>query len=605
MTLYEKNLAYFKAENEYVYNILTAGNPLYFYKLEKVKDSFNYIIENETSRCFMHSVYDTNEEIKRMFQYTPKDTETMVVFGLGCGYALDYIAEHYKNINKLVIVEPCLDMFKNLLENIDMLKYVNTFKTITFGINQDVDEMSEILCGYLSKNLKMSIVYNMSYRTIFNEYYESMTKRISKTISEIRVNAATNTTFLFQWLKNYMFNLNENCMSIESLKDLFKGRPVVIVAAGPSLNKNIHLIKEIKNKAIVVAVGTAITILENNEIEPHFRMAIDGSLEEKRTIFDVVNSKIPLIFADKLYCEILPSYEGHKIRFVIDSDYMVNYLYNKKEIEYNKIRTGPSVANSAVDLFCKLGCSKVIFLGQDLAYTEDGIYAKGAINNEEMSKTKLEKYIKMKDIYGNDAYTITQFLAMKYIFEIIIKNYPDMKFINATEGGIGIDGTEIKTLEQTIQEDLKDEIKINIEECIKEAYENNDQYMEKIKDALSEFKKELQEVIALNANRMELLKDTMKKIKRGLNSQRLLNDLEYIVRLDSEYEEKEIYIKAILPALAETIRAVNLNFQYTGSDKQKQVEYRSKSVKSSIVLINEYAKIAKLYLDGIMKENQK
>ena len=63
---------------------------------------------------------------------------------------------------------------------------------------------------------------------------------------------------------------------------------------------------------------------------------------------------------------------------ILDLDYLTKYIYNKSNIEFETLRSGFSIANTALDTLIKLGFKNIIFLGQDMCYTKDKLYADGS-----------------------------------------------------------------------------------------------------------------------------------------------------------------------------------------------------------------------------------
>lgn len=167
--------------------------------------------------------------------------------------------------------------------------------------------------------------------TTINNVVENLTKLLKVKIGDI-------ATFAGQWkgwLVNSIKNLRiEDAIPIENIIEAFKGKTAIIVSAGPSLNKNMHLIEKLKEKAIILAVGSAIKILDSNGIISRFRVAIDASPGEKK-IFDNINTRTSLlIFSNTLFYEILPEYAGDKFRFILETEYTGKYIYKKRNIPF-------------------------------------------------------------------------------------------------------------------------------------------------------------------------------------------------------------------------------------------------------------------------------
>lgn len=92
-------------------------------------------------------------------------------------------------------------------------------------------------------------------------------------------------------------------------------------------------------------------------------------------------------------------------------------------------------------------CSPIIFMGQDLAYTENKDHASGiALNNPEKSQKKSydsdPNTVWLKGIYGGKVPSHRSYLSFKTFFEEMISQNSGPQYINSTEGGAHISGTE-------------------------------------------------------------------------------------------------------------------------------------------------------------------
>ncbi|QIB27503.1 motility associated factor glycosyltransferase family protein [Caloranaerobacter azorensis] len=126
-----------------------------------------------------------------------------------------------------------------------------------------------------------------------------------------------------------------------------------------------------------------------------------------------------------------------------------------------------------------MGCNPIILIGQDLAYTDGKIHAQNSTyefdgNNENLGKDLIE----IEDIYGNKVYTSKVWLSFLRWFELYIRENPEKEYIDATEGGAKIKGTNIMTLNEAIEKYCTEEI--NIAERLKNIDSSNSELVEKI-----------------------------------------------------------------------------------------------------------------------------
>ena len=115
--------------------------------------------------------------------------------------------------------------------------------------------------------------------------------------------------------------------------------------------------------------------------------------------------------------------------------------------------TGGSVANACFAIARLLRCNKIILVGQDLAYTDDKTHSGVTVRGSKKTEVEdLEHVVMDVDIYGNPIRSSREFKFYKEWFEQQIREDKKLEVIDATEGGIKIDGTRLMTLSDAINE---------------------------------------------------------------------------------------------------------------------------------------------------------
>jgi hypothetical protein len=578
MNLYNENLEFFKEYLYEVYEIITKEDSFYSSDVEIVEDS-NLTVSLSGKRCFIHSLYNIQREISEMYSNSDKDVDKLVIFGMGFGYSIEYIHDNFPRLKSVIIIEPDLNVFKQSLKFVDIKHMLTKLKHVTFIINKSQDDAFDILWSAISGRVteKFDLVYNISYRTLYEGYFETLSLYLKEYIKNTMISLVTDEKFLYSWTTNHIKNLNQCDYNIELFFEKFTDVPAIIVSAGPSLNKTMQYIKDIKDKAVIIAVGSAIKILDTNGIVPHFRFAFDGSEAEKK-IFDNIDTKAcPLIYGSMLFSEILPTYEGAKIKAVLDQDYIGQYISKEIDESNQLIASGFSVANVALDAVIKMGFKTVIFLGQDLCYTEGEVYAKGsAVENKKIDFTE-QQYIKAKDIFGNDVYTIKQYLGMKELLERRIKEESTVKFINATDGGLPIQGTLNINMKKVIAEDLVN--KVDISDEINRVFEN---YIYK-EDTL----KKIESVVSKILNQITNL------IEKNIGINKIMFELDYINTFESEYSKYSFYNDVISKMLNNKFNSIEVTHYYDGDDRKTKTESLLKTMIGKKYELKKYLQLIK------------
>ncbi|MCC5910846.1 MAG: motility associated factor glycosyltransferase family protein [Clostridiaceae bacterium] len=586
----KKNYSFYKKNNQRLYNILKSDSMPKKIHLQESEDGCNYIMYNNNARCFMHSIYSIKEEMNMMFKNVTEETDTIILYGSGHGHALDYIIENYPNVRYLLVIEPSAEIFKKLAENYDLSRVYNKIKYVRILVQHPTNILTQYIKDALTKSKKVSLVNHISYLTIFSNEHDETMKYVIEQIKFLRDGFVLAKTSIYPWLINGIKNLKKQSIPVEDIIEVFKDKPVILVGAGPSLNKNIHLLKKAKNKALIIAGGSAVKILDSHNITPHFRIAIDGLKREKKILDGIDGNDVPLLLTNNLYYEIAEEYKGPLIRFINGAEYLGKYIYKKEDISYITMDSGTSVINSALSLVCQGKCKEVIFIGQDLSYLEGERYAKGSNFSHLKYKFNSHAYKKMKDTSGNDVYTTDSMLTMKYSFESIIRKFPDIHFINATEGGLPIEGTEVKALTETIKE-ISSEHNININRFMEDKVPNKE-YMAKINNALKYMKEEVEEVLAINNQIYKLIKETENRINNGTGPKEILMELKNLESFNEKLKNNSFYDQVLVNSLKTLFKTAIVNFEYNGTDMDKKVKSIIKISMIRVVEAQKYATLA-------------
>ena len=179
-------------------------------------------------------------------------------------------------------------------------------------------------------------------------------------------------------VRNFLYYLNslDKCCILDEYKNSNKNVPAIIVSAGPSLDKNIEdMIKyrrKLKNFFIITGNRTAGALLKNNII-PDLIVTIDPGNIAEEMIADAGISNIPNVYYEKSNWKIMNNYKGIKI--VTSQEFLqrICKMHNLK-----RIATGGSVAHTCTDVAAFLGCSPIIFTGQDFGYTFEKCFSENA-----------------------------------------------------------------------------------------------------------------------------------------------------------------------------------------------------------------------------------
>ena len=454
---YDKNLEAFRERYPEEYDDLIRGlekEQRYAVDMAEVEDRSVLFTVQDQARIQLDSLYDSSFIIDKWCTSFDNDCSyrTCIVFGLGNGmFVKELIKRNAGQEYQIIIFEPDTSVLKRVLNDTDISAVISdpniclhiegiSKKLFTVVLDDHID---------LKKLQGRGVNAYPNYRLLYPEEYESFKAAVR--MNEMIIEGSMNVEVRYgeKYYNNILSNLPNlmDSYSLESLKNAMpEGFTAVIVSSGPSLSKNIKELKKAAGKCLMIAVDSALPPLFAEDIQPDIYMCVDANkptthFEEERTKDSAIVTALQSIpGAIK---------EGQRVFFEGTDNSYINSFLEAQGIELPVISTGGTVANSAYSLAEYLGASVIILTGQDLAYTGEKAHADNNLsdNNAIIEDTIVETV----DIYGKPIRSSQEFMIYKDWFERrIAENREHIKTIDATEGGAYIEGSEVMTLREAI-----------------------------------------------------------------------------------------------------------------------------------------------------------
>ncbi len=465
----------------------------------------------------------------------------------------------------ILVYEPDKYIFQKVIQELDMEDIIADEKIAIVAGDMGRLYYKELLEKYMNyaNYTYIQMMISPNYGKIYERESMILRKMIFDRMEDIIVDRNTVLKFSRRVNTNRMANLYDSIYQYNaaSLYPLFQNVdfekvPVIIVAAGPSLDKNVKELARAKGKAFIISVDAANKTLVKAGIMPDMTITIDP---QKRVDILYENEsirKVPVYVAFDANSGISVFHEGH--RFFDYKPMTLGYpLWKAQDKGYMPIASGGSVANNAFSLVTTLGFRKVILVGQDLAYTGNKVHSEdsyGELRNNVATETKIELY-KIKDIDGNVVYTDYAMDMFRRWTENQIFVKTELTVVDATEGGARIEGTQIMSLHEAIDVYCDGEENIDFVQLLNSAepaYTDKERYdgvkyflelranMEQVEKKLYMAKKSYEKLVLLNQKRKYSGSDFRTTIQDIETYNRWMSEDTH-VQILNEYTEKESY----------------------------------------------------------------
>jgi len=287
-------------------------------------------------------------------------------------------------------------------------------------------------------------------------YYDRVRNELARQYLVIRplmeVNVRTATNLQENTLRNlpHMFGAPD----ISELAGKFEDIPFILIGAGPSLDESIDFLKDMQDKAIIVASNSPYRKLINNGIRPHLVVTADPMEPTLAGFQNVKLDHVPLACPFSAYPEIVERFSGRIVSWCTFNPIVKALREQRNQPEGTPILEQGTVSGCVLDISRVLGCKKVMFIGQDMCvrddgryYTDDSFYADAG--NHYASTDKGQR------LPGNTQEKVLVeprlFVYLKTFEQFISKKHESVEYRNLARTGARIEGAPYITYEEATE----------------------------------------------------------------------------------------------------------------------------------------------------------
>ncbi len=448
MSLLEKNIqALLSGVNE------PLGNKLLNFIQNKTCSHFN-IDENlnifdKTHNIFMYE--NLEEELNFFYQSILEKTPRypfICIYGIGNALLIKNLAKHYKH---LFVFESEIELFILALSVLDLSEELKTYQVILFDAAVKDVEIHIAMIFDQQSILEYLSLYEMFISShYYLKYYETSILSLNELCiksAAVAIRNADISCFLpllthGQFLQNIPSMLESIPFQriLNERKNKFEN--AIVVSAGPSLAKQLPLLKAYQEKAVIFCADGALSMLEKEGIVPDYVTNLDFTDLAMKFFQNKENKTSLNVLSCATHPNVVHSLKAENCVIILRN----KALYQRFNLnDFGYIDTGTHVSHFSYTLALALGFKNIILIGQDLAFDEKGnSHSQGFSYGEQFSGEKTVPTLKTQ-AYAGKGEVLTHItwndyrIKLEYLFAC---NSKEAKFYNATEGGARINFTE-------------------------------------------------------------------------------------------------------------------------------------------------------------------
>ncbi|EFS4222379.1 motility associated factor glycosyltransferase family protein [Campylobacter upsaliensis] len=480
LSLDEKSKNAFKIVEEY------AKNENVFYK--------NFITEGG-------AVFDYEEFEERLKEFKEKYPlyPVLYFYGISNAFMIENLLQNPYHCH-LLVYERNLALLYTLLSSIDLSVALAQKRLLIFN---EVSQMEYIF------ETQPFLAYSRTYfLELMSDFYAREQKEILALNSFLMegfkksiLKQGNDPKDALQGIRQYVYNL-DSMIKNPSLKELLakrgaKFKSCVIVSTGPSLSKQLPLLKEVQERVVIFAADSAYPILMQNDIVPDYVCMVertDFTAEFFKHDFGNKDDKTTFLLASLVHPNAIEYLEKRGRNYILISKHL-NFAQYVDLKAFGLLPSAVSVAHMAFAIALELEFKELVFIGQDLAYNDVG--HSHPKDYQHSADFESEAYEKIKVVaYGGEGFVESHeiWIFFRQILEDLVKYVVSAKIYNATEGGARIEGM----IEKPFSECCKD-FNENKQNLVKLKPLSEDKQKEYALKAYAKVKKAFKECVEFQA----------------------------------------------------------------------------------------------------------
>ncbi|TQR33811.1 PseE protein [Campylobacter sp. MIT 99-7217] len=558
--IFEKNIEVMSGER-YINlkeKLLSIKAPKNFsYQFSKDKDPLNTnIIRRDKKELYKEPLKELEEKIKS-FKTEYAKYPSLFFYGIGNGVLFKVLLQN-QAFKRIIVFENEVELIYLVLNMIDFSEDISKARLIII----DANEYSYVKANYIFRMPEIELFFKLYFLHTTCDFYQDNYKDIIKEINSYNLEAMKSIALMhgndpadaLQGIEQYVLNLPFMISHI-SIKHLLEKRKVkdgaaIIVATGPSLAKQLPLLKEYQDRATIFCADSSYEILYKYGIKPDYVLSLERAeitSEFFNNDFGEFDKDIIFILFSLTHPNSIKYLEKNKRSYILTQRSLPFARYMKLD-DFGYFGGGMSVANMAYEVASALGYTKICLVGQDLAYGKDGASHVKEYRNPFLHEGHYERHKGRftTTAYGGDGFVESSevWTLFRQIFENFIeRDKRRISTYNCTEGGARIHGSIEMPFKEACETFFSKPLKKPFKKLTRVSMKQRDKYMldayKKLKKGMSQTQKMIKEC-----------KKILKQIHNLTSGKQHETPLELCERIDSVREliesKKGFFVHEIL-----------------------------------------------------------
>ncbi|EGA8626013.1 motility associated factor glycosyltransferase family protein [Campylobacter coli] len=421
------------------------------------KDNLDINLKDTSDNTFLYE--NVIDELNTMLNtYNDKYLlyPVLYFYGFGNGVLFKALLQN-KNHQHIVVFEKDIEIIWIMFHILDFSHELQNARLIVLNTNKlEIQDYNE-LCSF-KPFFQFSRIY---FLELMSHYYErfhedvlELNKKLAENFKNSIVSHGNDPLDALQGIEQFVYNLPQ-MITHPSYKELLSKRKgisdtAIIVSTGPSLTKQLPLLKKYASKATIFCADSSYPILAKHGIKPDYVLSLERiplTSEFFNNDFGEFDKDILFVLKSYVHPHTTKYLQKNNRNFMLVSTYASFIQYLKLDY-FGYFNMGKSVANMSYLLTEYLNYKNIILIGQDLAYAKDGFSHTKDYKNLDKHEGHFQRdkgKFQCLAYGGNGKVESSRIWTMfRLIFENDINYFQKLFNIttyNCTEGGARIEGT--------------------------------------------------------------------------------------------------------------------------------------------------------------------